>query len=264
MRVYEYTGSGSTAAWRQLGADIDGEAARDHSGWSVSLSADGKTVAIGAYLTGAGHVRVYEVPFAIISPSTAVVPENTSSTTPVYTATASLNATFSLTGTGNDNDKFDITRAGVLTFKSAPDYENAADANTDNVYNIQITATVGTQTTTKDVTITVTNLVEAPVFSSAASASVQENTPTTTTVYTASVGSDTDAVSYSLSASSTAAGTADDDNARFTIDGSSGAIKFVSVPDFENPADANTDNVYNVQITATAGTQSTTKDVRLR
>ena len=35
------------------GADIDGEAADDHSGQSVSLSSDGTTVAIGAYRTTA-------------------------------------------------------------------------------------------------------------------------------------------------------------------------------------------------------------------
>jgi hypothetical protein len=34
----------------QQGADIDGEAANDQSGWSVSLSSDGTTVAIGAPL----------------------------------------------------------------------------------------------------------------------------------------------------------------------------------------------------------------------
>ena len=50
--------------WTQLGADIDGEAARDGSGFSVSLSADGATVAIGAPSndgagTNAGHVRVF-------------------------------------------------------------------------------------------------------------------------------------------------------------------------------------------------------------
>ena len=59
-RVYNWNGS----AWVQLGADIDGEAAGDQSGWSVSLSADGSTLAIGAiYNDGngnaAGHVRVY-------------------------------------------------------------------------------------------------------------------------------------------------------------------------------------------------------------
>jgi hypothetical protein len=34
--------------WSQLGTDIDGEDANDNSGYSVSVSADGGTVAIGA------------------------------------------------------------------------------------------------------------------------------------------------------------------------------------------------------------------------
>ena len=61
VRVYEY----ASGTWSQLGADIDGEAADDQSGWSVSLSDDGTIVAIGAPQndgngTDAGHVRVYE------------------------------------------------------------------------------------------------------------------------------------------------------------------------------------------------------------
>ena len=60
VRVYSYSGG----SWSQLGADIDGEAAGDLFGYSVSLSSDGTKVAIGAVLndaTGlnAGHVRVY-------------------------------------------------------------------------------------------------------------------------------------------------------------------------------------------------------------
>ena len=46
MRIYQRNSNGN---WQQLGADIDGEAAGDQSGYSVSLSADGSTVAIGAY-----------------------------------------------------------------------------------------------------------------------------------------------------------------------------------------------------------------------
>jgi hypothetical protein len=61
VRIYEY----SAGSWTQLGADIDGEAAVDQSGWSVSLSADGTRVAIGARFNDgngnyAGHVRIYE------------------------------------------------------------------------------------------------------------------------------------------------------------------------------------------------------------
>lgn len=56
--------------WQQLGVDIDGEAAGDLSGTSVSLSADGKTVAIGApgndgNEIDTGHVRVYELNYVL-------------------------------------------------------------------------------------------------------------------------------------------------------------------------------------------------------
>ena len=52
-------------AWFQIGQDIYGEAASDHSGWSVSLNDDGTIVAIGAQYNDdngpeSGHVRVYE------------------------------------------------------------------------------------------------------------------------------------------------------------------------------------------------------------
>ena len=46
VRIYENTGG----SWSQIGQDIDGEAADDQSGYSVSLSSDGNTVAIGALL----------------------------------------------------------------------------------------------------------------------------------------------------------------------------------------------------------------------
>jgi hypothetical protein len=62
VRVYAYNGTSSS--WGQRGADIDGEVSNDFSGCSVSLSADGSIVAIGAINndsngTNSGHVRVY-------------------------------------------------------------------------------------------------------------------------------------------------------------------------------------------------------------
>ena len=64
VRVYQWDGSSS--AWTKVGADIDGEAASDKSGTSVSLSSDGTRVAIGAPQNdgngnNSGHVRVYEL-----------------------------------------------------------------------------------------------------------------------------------------------------------------------------------------------------------
>jgi Flp pilus assembly pilin Flp len=61
VRVYQNV----SGTWTQLGGDIDGEAAVDVSGWSVSLSSDGTIVAIGAIGNdasggSAGSVRVYK------------------------------------------------------------------------------------------------------------------------------------------------------------------------------------------------------------
>jgi len=61
VRLFEW--DGATSTWVQKGDDIDGEAADDYSGHSVSLSDDGSIVAIGAIFNGtetSGHVRVYE------------------------------------------------------------------------------------------------------------------------------------------------------------------------------------------------------------
>ncbi|MEO9483948.1 MAG: hypothetical protein ABJG47_10900 [Ekhidna sp.] len=48
--------------WVQIGSDIDGETAGDQSGYSLSLSADGSSVAIGSYFHAnrTGQVRVFK------------------------------------------------------------------------------------------------------------------------------------------------------------------------------------------------------------
>jgi hypothetical protein len=67
VRVFQWNaGDASTpGAWVKMGVDIDGEAACDYSGRSVSLSSDGKTVAIGANFnddngSDSGHTRVFQ------------------------------------------------------------------------------------------------------------------------------------------------------------------------------------------------------------
>jgi len=60
VRVYK----NQSGTWTQIGQDIDGEAAYDYCGYSVSLSSDGSVVAIGSPWndengTDAGHVRIY-------------------------------------------------------------------------------------------------------------------------------------------------------------------------------------------------------------
>mmetsp|Transcript_62326 Transcript_62326/g.73821 ORF Transcript_62326/g.73821 Transcript_62326/m.73821 type:complete len:214 (+) Transcript_62326:104-745(+) len=60
-RVFEYASNN----WVQIGQDIDGENAYDHSGVSVSISFDGNRIAIGASGNddngpNSGYVRVYQ------------------------------------------------------------------------------------------------------------------------------------------------------------------------------------------------------------
>jgi hypothetical protein len=66
-RVFEF--NDDILTWVQIGSDIDGEAAGDQSGYSVSLNSSGTIIAIGAPFnkggindpsSDAGHVRVYE------------------------------------------------------------------------------------------------------------------------------------------------------------------------------------------------------------
>lgn len=63
VRMYKMGNSGK---WIQDGGDIDGEKGRDYSGWAVSLSGSGDSVAIGSPMNdfdgdGSGQVYVYDV-----------------------------------------------------------------------------------------------------------------------------------------------------------------------------------------------------------
>ena len=61
-----------SGVWTQIGESINGEAANDNSGYSVDISADGNTVAIGAKFNdgngnGSGQVRVFDLTQSVLS-----------------------------------------------------------------------------------------------------------------------------------------------------------------------------------------------------
>ena len=92
VRVYEWNDS----TWTQKGADIDGEAADDLSGKSVSLSSDGTILAIGATRNDgngadSGHVRVYSITTS--TPTTTTAPTTTTTTTVGPTTTTTYPTT---------------------------------------------------------------------------------------------------------------------------------------------------------------------------
>ena len=84
------------------------------------------------------------------------VPENQTS---AFTISASDpdgdSLTYSLSGT--DSALFSVSSSGVVTFNTAPDYENPSDSNADNVYGVTATVSDGSLTDSESFMITVTN-----------------------------------------------------------------------------------------------------------
>jgi hypothetical protein len=99
----------------------------------------------------------------------------------------------------------------------------------------------------------ITAMNQAPVIVSngggdTAAASVAENLFAVTTV----IATDADGDTLTFGIVGTASGGAAD-AARFTIDTATGALSFVAAPDFEAPADADADNVYQVTVQVSDG-----------
>ncbi len=198
------------------------------------------------------------------------VAENTTAVTTV-TARDATNAdvTYSIPTTdaegGVDRAKFSITTGGVLTFATAPNYENPTDvvsttpanAAGNNEYIVKVKATARNRgSSTRTLTVTVTDVNEGPVLSPITLSAVPENTTAVATVSATdpdktSSNAARDAITYSLSGV---------DSGQFDITSPGGVLTFRTAPDYENPGDvvstsptnAATDNEYVVVVTATS------------
>ncbi|SOC47778.1 alpha-tubulin suppressor-like RCC1 family protein, partial [Rhizobium subbaraonis] len=88
---------------------------------------------------------------------------------------------------GADKALFNIdAKTGALSFKSAPDFENAKDAGKDNVYNVTVKASDGALSDTQSIVVKVTDVNEAPTSPALSDTSVKENVAVGTTVGTLS------------------------------------------------------------------------------
>ncbi|MEO1073596.1 MAG: cadherin domain-containing protein, partial [Pseudomonadota bacterium] len=163
------------------------------------------------------------------------------------------NVTFAISG-GADASLFTIdANTGELSFIDAPDFETPADADGNNTFIVEISASDGQATATQTVTVTVNNLNDnAPVFISGDAVSVVENG---TDAYQAQAeDADGDAITFSLSGA---------DAALFTIDAATGLVTFIQAPDFDSPSDANGDNAYQITVSASDGENTTSIDVTI-
>ena len=194
------------------------------------------------------------------STASVSVPENsTAVTTVTATDVDSPSLSFSLAG-GADAALFTVNaNSGVLSFISAPNFEAPTDANGDNQYVLVVQASDGSSTTTQTLTVTVTDVNEAPVVTSfggasSAALSVPEN-QTAVTVVTAT-DPDTGAnLTFSVTGGA--------DAARFSIDPSSGALVFNTAPMVAAPSDANGDGVYLVTVAVSDGTLTASQSLSI-
>ena len=111
--------------------------------------------------------------------------ESVSAADVTYAATdpEGLNLTYHLTGP--DGAKFQLSTDRVLSFKEKPDYEEPADRNKDNVYEVTVRASDGTLNADRMVRVTVTNVPEAPDVMGVDSVDHAENDDGTVATFTA-------------------------------------------------------------------------------
>ncbi len=184
--------------------------------------------------------------------ATRSVAENTAANTNIGAAFAATDAdtgdVLVYTLGGDDAASFSVVRtSGQLQTKAALNYE------TDASYSVTITVSDGSLTDDIDVTIDVTNVNEAPVFTDgdSTSRSVAENTAAGQNIGDAVAATDVDGgttLDYTLSG---------DDAASFSIVSTSGQLQTKAALDYE------TDTSYSVTITVSDGSLEDSIDVTI-
>ena len=203
----------------------------------------GDTVAVSLAIDSTNNAPV------ITTTSPISVPENTTAVTTLTATDADTGTTLTWSKNGGaDADAFTLTTDGVLTFTTAPDYENPTDTGSNNSYVVIVQVSDATATADLTLTVNVTDVAEnqPPVITTTSPLSVPENT--TAVVTLAATDPDTsDTLTWSKN------GGADAD--AFTLT-AGGVLSFATAPDFEAPTDTGGDNGYVVIVRVTDGTDT--------
>jgi len=198
----------------------------------------------------------------------------TTSASPVFTSSNSFTATEGSTAVGTvaatDTDsttlRYNISSgadaarlsinsiSGVLTFRAAPNSAEPNDADKNNIYSIEVSVTDGINTTKQNINITLpssptstTNLT--PSIISGSSITASDNSIAISTIV--ATDPESDALSFSIIGGA--------DAALLNINQQSGALSFINPPNATIPADADQNNVFNVEISVSDGNSSTSK-----
>ena len=146
------SGAGATThTWESLDSE-----AYDFQVRAVNAGGDGPPAQVTATPSADG-------PIVFVSTATPSVAEKATAVITVEARNADIKAFYTITG-GADQGKFNFnTTSGVLTFKTAPDYENPTDADANNEYVVVVRARVNRSSVgdvSQTITVTVTNVEE--------------------------------------------------------------------------------------------------------
>ena len=139
---------------------------------------------------------------------------------------------------------------GVVAFIAAPNFETPTDVGADNKIEFSVLVSDGSLEVSQDYSFSITNVNEGPTISTS-SFSIAEGSTAIGTI----AASDPDVsstLSYAISGT---------DSSKFSINASSGAVVFLSPPDFESPTDNGLDNTYNFTVTVSDGFLSSSQSI---
>ncbi len=239
----------STSGQLQTSAALNYES---KSSYSVSVSVSDNNGGSDSIDVTISVTDVNEAPSFASSTATRSIAENTASGqnigSPVTATDVDANTTLTYTLGGTDAASFGIvSTTGQLQTSAALNYESKTS------YSVTVTASDGSLSDTIAVTISVTNVNEAPTFATTtATRSVAENTATNQNIGAAFTATDVDSgntITYSIPTTG--------DAAAFSIDSNTGQLKTKDALNYEDK------NAYTVVVTASDGSLSDTITVTI-
>jgi hypothetical protein len=182
-------------------------------------------------------------PPVFTSPSTATLQERTDVLVGTVTATSAIGSPIVLAKAGGaDAALFSFDAGtGVLNFISSPDYDNPTDSDGNNVYELTISATTDISVY-HTIFVTITDIPPPVITFDPPTVSIEESSTFVGSI-TATLENSVIPITWSISGP---------DAALFSIDATTGSLSFISAPDYETPLDSDGDNLYEVDVTATA------------
>jgi hypothetical protein len=186
------------------------------------------------------------------SSSTPSVAENTAIASNAISISVSESATITMSS-GVDTGDFTIVRTdtntAALRFTVSPNFESPLDQDTNGTFLVVLTATDEyTNASTQSLTITLTNVNEAPVITTNSGASSWSGNRAENTALVFDF--DATDVDAATTLTWTVSGT---DAGDFSIGSSTGVLNFASGPDFEEKLDQDSNNIYLVTVNVSDG-----------